>query len=53
VAGYLGILANFDYELHHIKGVKNWANPLSQCPDHDDGREDNDAIIALPKEVFT
>ena len=30
VARYLGVLADFDYELHHIKGTKNWADPLSR-----------------------
>ena len=52
VARYLGVLADFDYELHHIKGTKNWADPLSRRPDHDDGKEDNEAMIALPAEVF-
>jgi hypothetical protein len=30
VAHYLSFLADFDYELKHIVGTKNWADPLSR-----------------------
>jgi hypothetical protein len=46
------VLADFDYELHHIKGTKNWADPLSRRPDHDDGKGDNETLVALPTAVF-
>jgi hypothetical protein len=52
VARYLGMLADFNYELKHIAGTKNWADPLSRRPDHDDGKGDNENMIALPDEVF-
>jgi hypothetical protein len=46
------MLADFNYELKHIAGTKNWADPLSRRPDHDDGKGDNENMIALPDEVF-
>jgi hypothetical protein len=52
VARYLSFLADFDYELKHIVGTKNWADPLSRRPNHDDGKGDNEQMIALPSEVF-
>jgi hypothetical protein len=52
VARYLGMLADFNYELKHIAGTRNWADPLSRRPDHDDGKGDNEDMIALPDEVF-
>jgi hypothetical protein len=52
VARYLSFLADFDFELRHIAGTKNWADPLSRRPDHDDGKGDNEQMIALLEEVF-
>jgi hypothetical protein len=52
VARYLALLANFNYELRHIAGTRNWANPLSRRPDHDDGKGDNEDVVALPNEAF-
>jgi hypothetical protein len=52
VARYLGFLEDFDYELRHIAGTKNWADPLSRRPDHDDGKGDNEDMVALPDKAF-
>jgi hypothetical protein len=46
------MLADFNYKLKHIAGTKNWADPLSRRPDHNDGKGDNENMIALPNEVF-
>lgn len=52
MAQYLGFLEDFNYELRHIAGTKNWVDPLSQRPDHEDGKGDNEDMIALPDKVF-
>jgi hypothetical protein len=52
VARYLALLADFDYELQHIAGTKNWADALSRWPDHTEGKEDNDEMLVFPDEVM-
>jgi hypothetical protein len=52
VARYLALLADFDYELRHIAGTKNWADALSRRPDHTEGKEDNDEMLVFPDEVM-
>ena len=52
VARYLHTLADFDLELRHIPGSTNKADALSQRPDHDDGSQDNEEVIALPDFLF-
>ena len=52
VARYLHTLADFDLELRHIPGSMNKADALSRRPDHDDGSQDNEEVIALPDSLF-
>ena len=52
VASYLHTLADFDLELRHIPGSTNKADALSRRPDHDDGSQDNEEVIALPDSLF-
>jgi transposase InsO family protein len=52
VARYLHTLAEYDLELRHIPGSTNKADPLSRRPDHDDGSQDNEEVIALPDALF-
>jgi hypothetical protein len=52
VARYIAFLADFDFELVHLPGKRNQADPLSQRPDHDDGSADNEETTALPNELF-
>ena len=52
VAQYLHTLVDFDLKLKHIPGPTNKADGLSRRPDHDDGSEDNEQIIALPEALF-
>ena len=52
VARYLHTLADFDLELKHIPGPTNKADGLSRRPDHDDGSEDNEEVVALPEALF-
>ena len=52
VARYLHTLANFDLELQHIPGSTNKADALSRWPNHDDGSQDNEEVIALPDSLF-
>jgi hypothetical protein len=52
VARYLGVLANFDLEICHIASTKNWADPLSRCPDLKPEEGDNEDIVALPDAIF-
>ena len=52
VARYLHTLADFDLELRHIPGSTNKADALSRRPDHDDGSQDNEEVIALPDSLF-
>ena len=52
MARYLHTLADFDLELRHIPGSTNKADALSQRPDHDDGSQDNEEVVALPDSLF-
>src|SRR5580698_6939211 len=45
-------MADFPLELRHIAGKKNRADPLSRCPDYDDGSHDNEGTVALPETIF-
>ena len=52
VARYLHTLADFNLELRHIPGSTNKADALSRRPDHDDGSQDNEEVVALPDSLF-
>src|ERR1700730_14106234 len=52
VARYLGILADFDLEIRHITGTKNWADPLSRRPDLKPEEGDNENVVALLDAIF-
>ena len=52
VARYLHTLADFDLELRHIPGSTNKADTLSRQPDHNDGSQDNEEVVALPNSLF-
>ena len=52
MARYLHTLADFDLELRHIPGPTNKADALSRRPDHDDGSQDNEEVVALPDSLF-
>ena len=52
VARYLHTLADFDLELRPIPGSTNKADALSRRPDHDDGSQNNEEVIALPDSLF-
>ena len=46
-------LADYDIEIHHLKGKENGrANALSRQPDYDQGDQDNENIVVLPDYVF-
>ena len=45
-------LADFDLELRHIPGSTNKADALSQRPDHNNGSQDNEEVVALPDSLF-
>ena len=49
---YLHTLADFDLKLRHIPGSTNKADALSQRPDHDDGSQDNEEVVALSDSLF-
>jgi hypothetical protein len=52
MACYIAFLADFDFELVHLPGKRNQADPLSRRPDHNDGSTDNEETTALPNELF-
>jgi transposase InsO family protein len=52
VARYIVFLADFNFELVHLPGKRNQADPLSRCPDYNDGSADNKETTALPNELF-
>ena len=52
MARYLHTLADFNLELRHIPGSTNKADALSRRPDHDDGLQDNEEVVALPDSLF-
>ena len=46
-------LADYDYEIHHLKGKENGrADALSRRPDYDQGKGDNEGVTVLPDAVF-
>jgi hypothetical protein len=45
-------MAEFPLELQHIAGKKNRADSLSRRPDHDDGSNNNERVVALPDSMF-
>jgi len=52
VACYINFLEDFNYQLKHIPGTHNRVDALSRRPDHDDGSDDNEQIVALPDDLF-
>jgi RNase H-like domain found in reverse transcriptase/Integrase zinc binding domain/Chromo (CHRromatin Organisation MOdifier) domain len=53
VACYLGDLANYDFKLVHKPGKLNKADHLSQWPDYNEGKGDNENVLVLPDTLFT
>ena len=46
-------LADYDIEIHHLKGSANrQADALSRQPDFDQGKEDNEGMVVLPDALF-
>ena len=46
-------LAEYNFEIHHIKGTANGkADALSRRPDYDTGEHDNQDMIVLPDALF-
>ncbi len=45
-------MEDFNYQLKHIPGAQNRADALSRRPDHDDGSDHNNQVVALLDEVF-
>ena len=46
-------LADYDIEIHHLKGSANGqADALSRQPDFDQGKEDNEGVVVLPDALF-
>ena len=46
-------LADYDIEIHHLKGSANGrADALLRRPDYSQGEEDNEGVVVLPDEVF-
>jgi hypothetical protein len=52
VAQYLTNLADYNFTLVHKPEKSNRADHLSQWPDYDDGREDNEDVQVLPDVLF-
>ena len=52
VARYINFLEDFYYQLKHVPGVRNHADALSRCPNHDNRTGDNEQVVALPNIVF-
>ena len=52
MARYLHTLVDFNLELRHIPGSTNKADTHSRRPDHDDGSQDNEEVVALPDSLF-
>jgi hypothetical protein len=52
VARGMNFMVEFPLELWHIARKKNRADPLSRRPDHDDGSNDNEGVVALPDSMF-
>ena len=45
-------MEDFNYKLAHIPNACNRADALSRRPDHDDGSNDNDQVVALLDNMF-
>ena len=46
-------LAEYNFEIHHIKGTANRkADALSRRPDYDTGENDNQDVVVLPDALF-
>ena len=46
-------LAEYNFEIHHIKGTANGkADALSRRPDYDTGEDDNQDVVVLPDALF-
>ena len=46
-------LADYDIEIHHLKGSANrQADVLSRRPDFDQGEGDNEGVVVLPNALF-
>jgi hypothetical protein len=45
-------MAEFPLELKHIAGKKNRADPLLRRPDHNNGSNDNEGVVALLESLF-
>ena len=46
-------LADYDIEIHHLKGSANGqADTLSRQPDFDQGEGDNEGVVVLPNTLF-
>jgi hypothetical protein len=52
VAQYIAFLADFNLEIKHLPGHRNQADPLSRCPDYNNGSQDNKEVMALPNSLF-
>jgi RNase H-like domain found in reverse transcriptase/Integrase zinc binding domain len=52
VACYLADLADYHFKLIHKLGASNKVDHLSQQPDYDKGKEDNEDIQVLPDKLF-
>ena len=52
VTRYINFLEDFNYKLAHIPDACNRADALSRRPDHDDGSNDNDQVVALLDNMF-
>ena len=51
MARYINFLEDFNYKLAHIPDACNRADALSRRPDHDDGSNDNDQVVALQAKI--
>ena len=49
---YILTLANYNIEIHHCPGPLVRADALSQRPDYDEGKEDNNEVTPLPPSLF-
>jgi RNase H-like domain found in reverse transcriptase/Integrase zinc binding domain len=53
MARYLADLADYWFMSIHKPGASNKADHLSQRPDYDEGKEDNEDVQVLPDKLFT
>jgi hypothetical protein len=53
VAREVLMLSEYNFEIHHIKGMANRrADTLSTRPDYDQGQNDNQDVTVLPEQIF-